>query len=291
MSAERTAALRALAQHVEAARALIATERAQPATLKAGTGFSMARDILLSHVTMIDKQVTKFSVVRQRRTMGNGGGSRALTYAHTHTHTFNFADIRRDACRCPLLVDSVSVLPTPRFTIVLNPLTRSHSPRPAHRSQYPTLTHTHTQHPINPPSPPPPPHTPQGLSAVKDGAQLDALCAALGKACDQMAMATVVAQACAVSRLLWKGITTPSELCLAAVVRFLQGPCVELGADSNAFASAAGRVFHYCKELQKLPKVRDAKRRKETQRDTKRCEEMRGDTKRRDAKRSGAKQG
>ena len=87
MSAERTAALRALAQHVEAARALIATERAQPATLKAGTGFSMARDILLSHVTMIDKQVTKFSVVRQRRTMGNGGGSRALTYAHTHTHT------------------------------------------------------------------------------------------------------------------------------------------------------------------------------------------------------------
>ena len=104
-----------------------------------------------------------------------------------------------------------------------------------------------------------------------------------------MAMATVVAQACAVSQLLWKGITTPSELCLAAVVRFLQGPCVELGADSNAFASAAGRVFHYCKELQKLPKVRDAKRRKETQRDTKRCEEMRRDARRHEETRRKAK--
>ena len=160
------------------------------------------------------------------------------------------------------------LLSTPRLIIVLNPLTRfSLSSSRIFSNILRSPTHILNIPPTLPPPPhptPPPPHTPQGLSAVKDGAQLDALCAALGKACEQMAMATVVAQACAVSRLLWKGITTPSELCLAAVVRFLQGPCVELGAGSNAFASAAGRVFHYCKELQKLPKVRDAKRHEET---------------------------
>ena len=97
MSSERTAALRALAQHVESARALIATERAQPATLKAGTGFSMARDILLSHVAIVDKQVTKFSVVRKRRTMGNGRSSHTLNYARTHTrtHTHTHPTLRR----------------------------------------------------------------------------------------------------------------------------------------------------------------------------------------------------